>query len=96
MPGRAAPDDGAPLTAGFAVSALSTNSTRAAAATSTADAAGTVAADGRPRPWHRQIRLDAVWTAILLVPLFLSLIHISEPTRQAATSYAVFCLKKKT
>ena len=70
MPGRAAPDDGAPLTAGFAVSAVSANSTRAAAATSTADAAGTVAADGRPRPWYRQIRLDAVWTAILLVPLF--------------------------
>ena len=70
MPGRASPDDGAPLTAGFAVSALSTNSTRAAAATSTADAAGTVAADGRPHPWYLQIRLDAVWTAILLVPLF--------------------------
>src|SRR5678810_1075548 len=28
-----------------------------------------------------------VWT--------LSLIHISEPTRQAEISYAVFCLKKK-
>ena len=70
MPGRASPDDGAPLTAGFAVSALSTNSTRAAAATSTADAAGTVAADGRPHPWYRRIRLDALWTAILLVPLF--------------------------
>src|SRR5674476_1595381 len=27
--------------------------------------------------------------------LFLSLIHISEPTRQAEISYAVFCLKKK-
>ncbi len=26
----------------------------------------------------------------------LSLIHISELTRQAETSYAVFCLKKKT
>nr|CUV15940.1 protein of unknown function [Ralstonia solanacearum] len=26
----------------------------------------------------------------------LSLIHISEPTRQEAISYAVFCLKKKT
>src|SRR5674476_471272 len=26
---------------------------------------------------------------------FLSLIHISEPTRQAEISYAVFCLKKK-
>src|SRR5674476_147839 len=28
-------------------------------------------------------------------PLILSLIHISEPTRQAEISYAVFCLKKK-
>ena len=28
--------------------------------------------------------------------LVLSLIHISEPTRQAEISYAVFCLKKKT
>ena len=27
--------------------------------------------------------------------LILSLIHISEPTRQAEISYAVFCLKKK-
>ncbi len=27
--------------------------------------------------------------------LFLSLIHISEPTRQRLISYAVFCLKKK-
>ncbi len=26
---------------------------------------------------------------------FLSFIHISEPTRQAETSYAVFCLKQK-
>ena len=28
-------------------------------------------------------------------PYILSLIHISEPTRQAEISYAVFCLKKK-
>ena len=28
-------------------------------------------------------------------PVLLSLIHISEPTRQAEISYAVFCLKKK-
>ena len=27
--------------------------------------------------------------------IYLSLIHISEPTRQAEISYAVFCLKKK-
>ena len=31
-----------------------------------------------------------------LTQLELSLIHISEPTRQAEISYAVFCLKKKT
>ena len=30
-----------------------------------------------------------------LMALVLSLIHISEPTRQAEISYAVFCLKKK-
>ncbi|RKI29288.1 hypothetical protein D7Y27_40425, partial [Corallococcus sp. AB004] len=29
-------------------------------------------------------------------PDWLSLIHISEPTRHAQISYAVFCLKKKT
>ena len=28
-------------------------------------------------------------------PWYLSLIHISEPTRHAQISYAVFCLKKK-
>ena len=31
----------------------------------------------------------------LNVIFILSLIHISEPTRQAEISYAVFCLKKK-
>src|SRR5678816_3968203 len=29
------------------------------------------------------------------IPLHLSLIHISEPTRLLSISYAVFCLKKK-
>src|SRR5450759_5890921 len=29
------------------------------------------------------------------VPWYLSLIHISEPTRLGMISYAVFCLKKK-
>ena len=29
------------------------------------------------------------------IEMCLSLIHISEPTRQEAISYAVFCLKKK-
>ena len=32
---------------------------------------------------------------IIFSALRLSLIHISEPTRQAEISYAVFCLKKK-
>ena len=31
----------------------------------------------------------------IILPIILSLIHISEPTRQAEISYAVFCLKKK-
>eukprot|EP00831_Metopus_contortus_P040477 TRINITY_DN31714_c0_g1_i2.p1 TRINITY_DN31714_c0_g1~~TRINITY_DN31714_c0_g1_i2.p1 ORF type:complete len:142 (+),score=25.97 TRINITY_DN31714_c0_g1_i2:110-535(+) len=31
----------------------------------------------------------------LPIPLLLSLIHISEPTRPLYISYAVFCLKKK-
>src|SRR5665213_4178654 len=34
-------------------------------------------------------------TRALRPELHLSLIHISEPTRQAEISYAVFCLKKK-
>src|SRR5660398_277156 len=33
--------------------------------------------------------------AVIGVPLVLSLIHISEPTRLRRISYAVFCLKKK-
>ena len=32
----------------------------------------------------------------LVANRFLSLIHISEPTRRVVISYAVFCLKKKT
>ena len=34
-------------------------------------------------------------TTRLMVIISLSLIHISEPTRRYAISYAVFCLKKK-
>ena len=34
-------------------------------------------------------------SADIQLALPLSLIHISEPTRQAEISYAVFCLKKK-
>ena len=36
------------------------------------------------------------WTpAEIRIPIYLSLIHISEPTRLGMISYAVFCLKKK-
>ena len=38
--------------------------------------------------------LYQLW-AFVAPALYLSLIHISEPTRQAEISYAVFCLKKK-
>ena len=40
-------------------------------------------------------KLNLVKSIIDLVDEKLSLIHISEPTRQAEISYAVFCLKKK-
>ena len=39
--------------------------------------------------------LSAVDSVSMAVIQGLSLIHISEPTRQAEISYAVFCLKKK-
>src|SRR5678815_720482 len=32
---------------------------------------------------------------LFIIPMILSLIHISEPTRLLSISYAVFCLKKK-
>src|SRR5678816_1679135 len=35
------------------------------------------------------------WRKAVIVPLYLSLIHISEPTRLLSISYAVSCLKKK-
>ena len=43
---------------------------------------------------------DCSWNTVstymrTLRAVYLSLIHISEPTRQAEISYAVFCLKKK-
>ena len=40
-----------------------------------------------------QLLREGLKVAIVGRPL--SLIHISEPTRQEAISYAVFCLKKK-
>ena len=45
--------------------------------------------------------VEFAWAAALGLALgcwydvLLSLIHISEPTRQAEISYAVFCLKKE-
>src|SRR5665213_3724488 len=38
---------------------------------------------------------SVVFSGVLYGIQRLSLIHISEPTRQAEISYAVFCLKKK-
>ena len=35
------------------------------------------------------------WSSMVKMTNFLSLIHISEPTRLLSISYAVFCLKKK-
>ena len=40
-------------------------------------------------------KMRTILTVIGVVVGTLSLIHISEPTRQAEISYAVFCLKKK-
>src|SRR5674536_295646 len=40
--------------------------------------------------WYTQIICNPYYAAY-----FLSLIHISEPTRLLSISYAVFCLKKK-
>src|SRR5678809_695896 len=44
----------------------------------------------RLRYWNR-----LGWVCLIGSIALLSLIHISEPTRQAEISYAVFCLKKK-
>src|SRR5678810_868626 len=63
----------------------------------------TPAAARIPREWNRPfVSILSDWgvrdpsPAICRgVILGLSLIHISEPTRQAEISYAVFCLKKK-
>src|SRR5680860_1807363 len=40
---------------------------------------------------------ETYWTDAAFggMPTYLSLIHISEPTRRTPISYAVFCLKKK-
>src|SRR5678815_5656083 len=38
---------------------------------------------------------SVVGLALYGLPFYLSLIHISEPTRLLSISYAVFCLKKK-
>src|SRR5678809_573385 len=43
--------------------------------------------------WHGKLIMADEGGCALRV--WLSLIHISEPTRQAEISYAVFCLKKK-
>ena len=52
--------------------------------------ASELAQDGYP-----QENIDKYLDLFKLLEQTLSLIHISEPTRQAEISYAVFCLKKK-
>src|SRR5678810_1316691 len=42
-----------------------------------------------------RIEKDTTLNSQVKIKYLLSLIHISEPTRQAEISYAVFCLKKK-
>eukprot|EP00826_Nyctotherus_ovalis_P005779 TRINITY_DN11313_c0_g1_i3.p1 TRINITY_DN11313_c0_g1~~TRINITY_DN11313_c0_g1_i3.p1 ORF type:complete len:144 (-),score=14.04 TRINITY_DN11313_c0_g1_i3:4-435(-) len=52
----------------------------------------------RRRGWERRVynvRLCKSARANSGGPMYLSLIHISEPTRLGMISYAVFCLKKK-
>src|SRR5665213_1771832 len=44
---------------------------------------------------HQRAGETTIVQSVLQSPEYLSLIHISEPTRQAEISYAVFCLKKK-
>src|SRR5674476_99512 len=44
---------------------------------------------------YRALEFEALERTFTLAGPLLSLIHISEPTRQAESSYAVFCLKKK-
>ena len=41
------------------------------------------------------VGVSPILATLGMMTLILSLIHISEPTRQAEISYAVFCLKKK-
>ena len=41
------------------------------------------------------LNLVTIPSEAMCIVISLSLIHISEPTRQAEISYAVFCLKKK-
>src|SRR5678815_3999645 len=49
------------------------------------------------RPIQSSARLNkgAIESCLVYMTLYLSLIHISEPTRLLSISYAVFCLKKK-
>src|SRR5678815_6108869 len=46
--------------------------------------------------YHHEANLDEMKALASWMTYKLSLIHISEPTRLLSTSYAVFCLKKKT
>src|SRR5674536_389385 len=47
------------------------------------------------REWYETRFVPKIGPVSLIALLYLSLIHISEPTRLLSISYAVFCLKKK-
>ena len=48
-----------------------------------------------PAPLDKNLKEMIKLVKERILPLELSLIHISEPTRLLSISYAVFCLKKK-
>src|SRR5674476_479173 len=61
---------------------------------------GKIPSDSERVPWcsngyYLKTRPSYTLDPLLHSGCYLSLIHISEPTRQAEISYAVFCLKKK-
>ena len=51
--------------------------------------------DKRFLPCYRGVLINMDYISQVDSQTFLSLIHISEPTRRTPISYAVFCLKKK-
>src|SRR5664279_1767463 len=53
------------------------------------------AVQGSKKKLYKQKGTGNARHGAIRAPIYLSLIHISEPTRRTPISYAVFCLKKK-